>query len=129
MSGSARTISIRLSTDGAEEVRRQLEGIGTAGATAMGRVQDAVAGTRPTLAGLSGAVQDLTRSVSASEQALARLRTGLGEQGQAASTATTAISDHANASAEATKSGGEPLLLSKFSMQVLEDLQVSNGWE
>ena len=115
MSGSARTISIRLSTDGAEEVRRQLEGIGTAGATAMGRVQDAVADTRPALAGFSGAVQDLTRSVSASEQALARLRTGLGEQGQAASTATTAISDHADASAEAAKSSGD---LSNFLHEV-----------
>jgi len=107
MSGAARTISIRLSTDGAEDVRRQLEGIGTAGATAMRRVQDAVADARPALAGMSGAVQDLSRSLSGSEQALARLRAGLGQQGAAASAAEATLRDHGDASAEAAKTSGD----------------------
>lgn len=93
MSGSGRTIAIRLSTAGAEDVRRQLEGIGTAGTAAMRQV--------------GGATDDLSKSLSAAGDALAKVRSGMAEQAADSQAAASGADAHAQATAEAAKSTGD----------------------
>jgi phage-related minor tail protein len=63
MSGS-RTISIRLSSEGADEVKRQLEAIGESGDRALGRLTDAAGQVQPALQSVSSVSDDLTRSLA-----------------------------------------------------------------
>ncbi len=65
MSGAARTVSIRVSTEGAERARKDLEQFGTAGEAALRRVEGAAAATSPAMQRLAGASDGLARSVAA----------------------------------------------------------------
>ena len=83
MSGSRPSVGIRISAEGAEQARRQIEAIGPAGDAAMRRVATATSAATPP-------VQNLARASDAATRALAGMGGSLGTLGGALSGATTA---------------------------------------
>jgi hypothetical protein len=76
MSGSRPTVGIRISTEGADRARQQIEQYGTAGEAAMRRVQGATNATRPAFQALAGASDAARNSLAGMSSSLGLVTSG-----------------------------------------------------